>query len=225
MNLLHFGLQRSGTNFLENTLNKNYKVRFLNSNEDRSSPLQKHCRFYKNKKVIPEPQYENKIVVETFEQFESLFEIKPSYYLIISKDPYSWYVSYRSWAKKCTWPNVNHHYIEEYNLFYRTFIDFSHASEKLIFVRYIDLLTDPGNVLAMLAKKMKLEKRLFSKIILQNPRTVSQSTTFTVKKRTYYLAQEYLTEYNAEELHKLNALLDTEVCSFLGYDKVVHSIS
>lgn len=221
MNLLHYGLQRSGTNFLENIIKKNYKVRFLNSNEDRSSPLQKHCRLYKNKKMIPEPQYNNKIAVETFEQFESLFEITPNYYLIISKDPYSWYLSYINWAKKCNWPNVNHHYIEEYNVFYKTFIEFSSQSEKFIFVRYMDLLNDTGAVLDALAKKIKLEKRLFSKLTLRNPRKVSQSSAFTEKKRAYYLNQEYLKEFSAEDMQTLNALLDPKVVSFLGYVPIV----
>lgn len=218
MNLIHYGLQRSGTNFLEDLIKKNYKVRFLNSNEDRSSPLQKHCRLYKNKEIIPEPQYDNNIVVETFYQFEELFNVTPDYYLIISKDPYSWYLSYRNWAKKCNWPKVNHHYIEEYNLFYKTFIEFSYQSDKFIFVRYIDLIKDAGAVLNSLEKYMKLERRLFSQLILKKPRKVSQSATFTESKRAYYLNKEYLEEYSAEDMQRLNELLDPQVISFLGYE-------
>lgn len=86
MNLLHYGLQRSGTNFLETLLKKNYRVHFLNSNRDRSSPLQKHYRLYDNKDIIPEPQYHNDTEVENFKQFEALLEVLPDYYLIISKD-------------------------------------------------------------------------------------------------------------------------------------------
>ena len=100
MYVLHYGLQRSGTNYLETLLKKNFRIRFLNSNKDRRSPLHKHCRLYKNKQIIPEPQYQNDIVVDTFDQFESLFEVVPDYYFIISKDPYSWNLSYRNWAKK-----------------------------------------------------------------------------------------------------------------------------
>lgn len=87
MKLLHYGLQRSGTNYLETLLKKNFRVRFLNSNKDRTSPLQKHCRLYKNKKIIPAPQYYNEITVDSFEHFQSLFKVKPDYYLVISKNP------------------------------------------------------------------------------------------------------------------------------------------
>ena len=110
MRLLQYGLQRSGTNFLESLLKKNYRVSILNDNRIRSSPLQKHCRFYSNKEVIPEPQYRNEIVANTYEQFQNLFPTAPDFFIVISKDPYSWYLSYQNWAEKCNWPSVGHHY-------------------------------------------------------------------------------------------------------------------
>ncbi len=218
MKLLHYGLQRNGTNFLETLLMKNYRARFLNSNKDRSSPLQKHCRLYKNKQIIPEPQYHNEILVETFEQFESLFKVVPDYYLIISKDPYSWFLSYRNWAKKCDWPNVGNHYIEEYNLFYGTFVEFSKQSDKFIFVRYVDLLRDADAVLNHLETKMKLKKKMLARLALKNPNKVSQSNPFTDEKRAYYLGEKYMKEYSSEDMRALNSLLDPQVISFLGYE-------
>jgi hypothetical protein len=220
MNLLHYGLQRSGTNFLESLLKKNYQVNFLNSDKDRRSPLQKHCRFYKNKELIPEPQYCNEIIVDEFEQFESLFKVEPDYYLIISKDPYSWYLSYRSWADECNWPNVTHHYIEEYNQFYKTFMEFSSQSDKFLFVRYIDLIEDTGAVLDALENRMELKRKLLSRLKLKKSGKVSQSNAFSESKRTYYLNQEYLKKYSAEDLRIVNELLDPEVISFLGYESL-----
>ena len=219
MNILHYGLQRSGTNYLETLLKKNYWVRFLNSNQDRRSPLQKHCRLYKNKQIIPEPQYRNDIVVETFEQFESLFAIVPHYYLIVSKDPYSWYLSYRNWAKKCKWPDVTHHYIEEYNLFYGTFLKFSSQSNKFVFVRYVDLIKDAGEVMNHLQIRMKLKKRLLAHLALRVPGKVSQSDAFTDETRAYYLNGKYLEEYSAKDIKILNDLLDPQVTSLLGYER------
>src|SRR6476620_9252679 len=98
MDLLHYGLQRSGTNLLEALLVRRFDVRFLNDNSDRGSPLQKHVRLYDDKQLIPEPQYSNQISVRDFAEFEALFDSAPAYYLVISKDPYSWYLSYRKWA-------------------------------------------------------------------------------------------------------------------------------
>lgn len=218
MNLFLYGLQRSGTNFLEALLKKNYQVRFLNSNKDRSSPLQKHCRLYKNKEIIPDPQYYNDIQVDTFEQFQALVEVTPDFYLIISKDPYSWYLSYQSWAEKCNWPNVTHHYIEEYNLFYKMFIDFSSQSEKFVFVRYVDLLEDTDAELNAIENRIGLKKKLISRLRLKKPTNVSQSGVFSNGKRDYYLNEEYMKKYRSEDLQILNELLDPQVISFLGYE-------
>jgi len=218
MNLLHYGLQRSGTNFLEFLFKKNYQVHFLNSDKDRRSPLQKHCRFYKNKELIPEPQYCNEIIVDELEQFESLFKVEPDYYLIISKDPYSWYLSYRTWADKCNWPKVTHHYIEEYNQFYKTFMEFSSQSDKFLFIRYTDLIEDTGAVLSSLENRMELKRKLLSRLKLKKPGKVSQSSAFSETKRTYYLNQEYLKKYSADDLRIVNELLDPQVISFLGYE-------
>ena len=218
MNLIHYGIQRSGTNFLETLLKKNYLVHFLNSNKDRSSPLHKHCRLYKYKKIIPEPKYHNDISVGTFEQFESLFEVVPDYYLIISKDPYSWYLSYMRWAKKYNWSNVSHHYIEEYNLFYETFIELSSQTDKFIFIRYVDLLKDTNTVMNILEEKIKLKKRLTARLALKIPNKVAQSDAFKDEKTTYYLNEQYLNEYSTEDIQTLNAALNSQVTSFLGYE-------
>ncbi len=218
MNILHYGLQRSGTNFLESLLKKNYRVRFLNSNMDRSSPLQKHCRLYKNKEIIPEPQYYNDILVDSFDQFQALFEVTPDFYLILSKDPYSWYLSYQSWAENCNWPNVTHHYIEEYNLFYKTFIDFSSQSEKFLFIRYVDLLKDTDAVLNAIENKLGLKKKLISRFRIRIPEEVPMSGEFLKSKRDYYLNAEYLRKYSSEDIQILNELLDPQVMSFLGYE-------
>ena len=216
--ILHYGLQRSGTNFLETLLKKNYQVRFLNNKEDRRSPLQKHCRLYKNKNIIPHPKFSNEIILDTFDQFESLLNVIPDYYLIISKDPYSWYISYLNWAKKCNWPKVSHHYIEEYNLFYKTFMEFSFQSNKFIFIRYLDLIQNTNEFLDDLEKNIILRKKIFSKLKLYNPTKISHSSIFTEDKKSYYINEEYLKYYKAENLQILNTLLDPKLISFLGYE-------
>lgn len=218
MKLLHYGLQRSGSNFLETLLKKNYRVRFLNNNKDRSSPLQKHFRLYDDKDIIPEPQYRNNIRIENFNQFEGLFRIKPDYYLVISKDPYSWYLSYKNYSRKCNWPEVSHHYIEEYNMFYRKFLEFSSQTDKLIFIRYVDLIKDTNSVLSSLEEKMNLKKKLFSRFLYRKPSKVKVSSRFTDEKRAYYIDQKYFKEYNDEDLKKLNDHLDVQVTTLLGYE-------
>ncbi|NER80315.1 MAG: hypothetical protein F6K42_12190 [Leptolyngbya sp. SIO1D8] len=220
MNLLQYGLQRSGTNFLETILKKNYQIQFLNSNQDRRSPLQKHFRLYDAKDIVPGPQYQNDILIEDFAHFEHLFPTLPDYYLIISKDPYSWYLSYMSWANKCNWPNVNHHYIEEYNFFYGKFLEFSSQTDKLIFIRYIDLIKDVNKTLNQLELRTHFRKKLFARLTLRQPNKVSHSSHFTEDKRAYYTNKKYLAEYAEDELQTLNNLLDSHVISLLGYEKI-----
>lgn len=215
--ILLYGIQRSGTNYIETILKKNFKVKFLNSNKDRSAIIQKHCRIYDNKLIIPEPQYHNNIFVNNFQEFESHFNKAPDFYIVISKDPYSWYLSYLKWAKKCNWPEVNHHYIEEYNLFYEKFLNMANESDKFIFIRYIDLLQDKDSVLNMLSNKMKLQKKWASRFMNQKTTKVSQSKPFSNEKLNYYLEAEYLKEYTSGELDNINKHIDNNVVESLGY--------
>ena len=98
--LLHYGLQRSGTNFLESLLKKNFKVSIPNLRKEREHPLQKHFRLYDDKTKIPEPKYYNKITYKNFKEFEKSLDLSKEIQgiIIISKDPYSWLLSYEKWA-------------------------------------------------------------------------------------------------------------------------------
>jgi len=219
MNLLHYGLQRSGTNFLETLIKQKYRVRLLNRNEDRSSPLQKHFRLYNDKDIIPEPQYRNNYIISGFEDFERLLGTTPDYYLIISKDPYSWFLSYNNWAKKCSWPNVSHHYIMEYNLFYKKWLEFSRQTEKIIFIRYLNLLQNANEELGFLESQIGLRKTFFAQFRSSTIDKVAQSGQFSNDRRNYYLSEKYLESYNKKDLQTINSLLDPEVISQLGYEK------
>jgi hypothetical protein len=219
MKLLHYGLQRSGTNFLETTLRKNFKVEFLNSNRRRSAPVHKHFRFYSNKNLIPEPQYKNDVNVKSFEEFESLFSSAPELYLVISKDPYSWFLSYRKWAAKYDWPEVDHHYAEEYNAFYGFFGRLSRETDRIIFVRYSDLLTDAEATLKRLAGEADMPGRKLSKWSGFNvPKKVSQSKSFDSEKLRYYTEREFLNQLSGQEIQEINNAIDLDLMTFLGYE-------
>lgn len=217
--LLHYGLQRSGTNFLESLLKRKYRVRFLNSDKDRSSPLQKHFRLYDEKDIVPEPQYYNQLQLPDFASFERLLKVVPNFYIVVSKDPYSWLLSYDNWAKKCNWPAVSHHYILEYNLFYGKWLEFSQQSDKIIFIRYFDLLQDTDEVLNCLASKVGLKKRVLSPFMSSTISQVPKSTRFSNARLNFYLKEKYLKSYNKHELQEVNYLLDPTVVSLLGYEK------
>ena len=136
---------------------------------------------------------------------------------MVSKDPYSWYLSYRNWASKCDWPSVGHHYIEEYNLFYGKFIELAHETDRILFVRYVELLKDANRVLDRLEKRMTLRKKLVSRIIFRTSRRVPQSSRFDEERRKYYLDEKYIDNYADDELDELNRHIDSEVVASLGY--------
>ena len=224
MKLLHYGLQRSGTNFLESLLAKKYRVQFLNSNingirPDRSSPLHKHFRLYDEKDIVPEPKFRNELKIDRFIDFEKLLEIVPDYYLIISKDPYSWYLSYNDWARRSKWEPVPYHYILEYNLFYAKWLEFSQQTKKILFVRYIDLLRSPDEELNRLELEMHLQKKFLYMLRSNVVFKVPQSGEFSIDRRSYYVSEQYLQSFTKEDLKEINDLIDPRVITMLGYQK------
>jgi hypothetical protein len=224
MKLLHYGLQRSGTNILEALLTKKYNVQILNSNingirPDRSSPLHKHFRLYDEKDIVPEPQFHNDYIIASFKDFEQLLEVIPDYYLIISKDPYSWLMSYTSWAKKCNWLQVPYHYIVEYNLFYGKWLEFSRQTERILFVKYVDLLRDTDKELQRLESIMHLKKKFLYSLRSNMVNKVPQSREFSFDRRSYYLSEQYMHDFTKEELRKVNDIIDPDVIAGLGYQR------
>jgi len=221
--ILIYGLQRSGTNFLENLLKKNLRTTILNDNSDRSLPDQKHFRLYDQKAIIPRQHYYNDFYFETLLDFEKVLPIIPAGYLVISKDPYSWYLSYKTWADKNNWPAVDHHYIQEYNFFYEKWLGFSQSSDRIFFIRYLDLLREPAVELERISSTLKLKKRLVSAFYSDQISRVSHSGIFNADRREYYLKQQYLSDFKPDEIDEINSNLDYSVVSKLGYQIVNQS--
>lgn len=233
MIILHYGLQRSGTNLLETLMNNNYEERFWNppitsnSNESRKSPLQKHFRLYYNGEgFIPHDKYKHNFKIDTFEDWEKLLQINPDYYLIVSKDPYSWLLSYTSYVREVRqWARVSHHYIMEYNLFYGKWLEFSQQTSKIIFIRYIDLLKNPAQELEKLEIQIGLTKKNSMPVEDNLIEEIPQSKKFSQDRRSYYLDEKYLDNYSQKDLHELNTLIDSKVISGLGYEMKENIIS
>ncbi len=220
MDLLHYGLQRSGTNFLAALLEKKYRVRIRNrAVQDRSSPMHKHVRLYEDKDLIPEPLYKNDIRVHSIRDLERRLDVVPAYYLVISKDPYSWFLSYARWAKRCNWPQAAHHYIQEYNLFYGKWLELSRETDRIMFVRYADLLRDARAALARLQARTGMRPKWLARLLPNAIAKVDQSGEFSREQRDAYLAERYLDEFSEPAIRELNALLDAQVAASLGYER------
>ncbi|MGB5819501.1 MAG: sulfotransferase domain-containing protein [Saonia sp.] len=223
-NLLHYGLQRSGTNYLENLLKKNFQVNILNSNEDRAHPLQKHFRLYDEKNLIPEPQYDNNLFFSHFWEYLESLEIEQRIdgIIIISKDPYSWFLSYMNWRANCDWPEAEHHYAQEYNLFYKKWLSFSEQDDRIHFVRYVDLLSNPSDELKIIKKKYKLSLNLITKLggVKSSFKKVAHSKSFSNKRVDYYLNKGFLSDYDNDSLEKINKIVEPELLKSMNYERI-----
>lgn len=215
--ILLYGLQRSGTNYFRALATLNFPgIRFTNS-EDRSAPAHKHFGIYDNKELVPEPQFDNHHSISTLQDLVDLLtpEQIPDLYCIVSKDPYSWYVSYCRWAEKNHWPEARHHYIETYNAFYGKWMQLSRASSSIVFFRYVDLLQDPGQAMQVLAERMGIT--FPGKI--KTTKKVYASRRFSAASKKAFLRKTYLHGFGPQTLSEINALIDPELLAFLGYTR------
>lgn len=219
MDIQLYGLQRSGTNFTRTLLQKRFNVKTVNNEKDRHSINHKHTRIYDDKRIIPEPKYLNDIYISSFDDFESKLEKKADFYIVISKDPYSWLISYKNWAAKCDWPVKDYHYIEEYNLFYSKWVELSKQTGKFIFIRYIDIVSDVDVFLNEIKKRLGLDDRFsFSFLIKRKFRRVQKSQWFSDERKNYYLNEEFLIRYKQDELDMIHNILDPDMMKVLGYN-------
>lgn len=220
--ILHYGLQRSGTNFLEGLLEENYRLLMLNSTADRRHPLVKHFRLYDEKKYISAPAYYNDQRFSSLDEFIAALqtEVVPDAIIIISKDPYSWLKSYKSWAEKCNWSKVEFSYVREYNLFYNKWRELASQSSKVVFVRYVDLICNTEDELLRLEKQFGLSRRMVRRLFGRklHLQKVSQSASFTKNRRDYYLNREYLQTLADDEMDEINQTIDPDLLRFLGYE-------
>lgn len=226
-NILLIGLQRSGTNFLETLIKDNITgFNFVNNVDHRSLPLHKHFRLYDEKIFIPESKYLNNFKYPNFHSFNTHVkqllnkEEEEILYLVNTKEPYSWYISYNNLGKRMKWPTwdkkwLNAHYMIDYNLFYAKWLSFMEESDgKVMIVRYEDVLNDAASILQFLAQSWKLENK---KEQIHLPDKVGMSKKFDKKRKSFYQSQSFMKELNSDQIMALSAHLDKDVISKLGY--------
>ena len=217
---LLYGLQRTGTTFLQSLLEQNFgNIAFVNG-PDRNRHSHKHFRPCGGTDAVPEPQFAHDFKITSLADLESALtpDEAPDYYLVLAKDPYSWYVSYRRWAQINRWPRPDHHYICEWNLFYGRWWEWATAEpRRVLFVRYEDLIRDGLGQLQALADRCGLS-------LPPDPVTrldrVAESRTFSASRRSHYLSAGYLESLWPRELAELNAQLDRGLVDGLEYELV-----
>ena len=225
---LIYGLQRSGTNWLEYLVEENFpEVQRENIAYARSLPVHKHFRPYDEMYYVPEPKYLNNFSYPHFSDFDQhvqrIIGREPHAYLVITKEPYSWYISYCNLAKKTGWKSymkkwINNHYLVDYSLFCRKWLAFAkEAPEKVLMLRYEDFLANFQQELQKIADHFGLRVPAGG---FQNLKKVPMSKKFTESRKTYYMEKQFLDRFSDEELLVINENLDRQVVEELGYELV-----
>lgn len=186
MKYLIYGLQRSGTNFLEEILNKKFNIQV--SNEiNRKSILHKHFRLYNDKNKIPIPDYINNKYFEYFKDFYDIIKKQINddcKIIIIKKDIFSWLISIYKWSKKCNWNITDKNiFLNDYYLFYKKWKEYyNNNTNKILFINYIDLLNNNNLLIEKMNKFFNLTKVNDIKK-LNDIKKVNCSTIFNSKKK------------------------------------------
>lgn len=233
--LIIYGLQRTGTNYLESLIPKNFSnFELINDGAARSLPVHKHFRLYDDMNFIPEPKYYNNFHYDSLsdleEHLESITGKHGIKFIIAVRNPYNWYLSYCRLARKNTrlfkrsrWPHFNRHsenpqFMIDYNLFYQKWLTFIKANpDKTILIRHEDNLQNLEKSLNRIEQKFGLNRKSEK---IENPGKVNMSKKFTEQKRTYYVENKFIEEYDKKELEILTEHLDEKLITELGYDLV-----
>lgn len=224
-NLLLFGLQRSGTNYTETLIRENLDgFRFHNDSYARSLPLHKHFRLYDNMAFVPEPKYLNPFHYPSFAAFDGhikeLTGVENMGYIVVVKEPYSWYISVCKEAEKSKWPghmkkHANNRYMVDYSLFCGKWLEFiKEAPDRILLVRYEDVLADLPGKLEEIRTKFDLTQKQDP---YQNVSKVFKSKRFTLKRKKYYDKGDFASMFPVDHLRVLTGNLDRAVIEELGY--------
>lgn len=221
-----YGLQRSGTNYVEALFIENFKgVKIWNEHYPDCLPTQKHFRLYDEKHLIPSLQFQNNFHYENFSAFDAhvtrLTEQVELNYVVVVKHPLSWYLSYFAWASKKHHidhrkKEVNGHFILEWNLFMKKWLDFKkEAPNRVSIVKYEDLIADSSSELDASMTLFGLEKRHENYFI---PEKVGMSKGFNAKRLNYYKKKSYMSELPETHYRVIRELVDESVLDDLGYE-------
>ena len=225
-----YGLQRSGTNYLEWLLRNNLKDVHVLVDEtgwkhgfvpdtidwggydwsDPDMPLPDKHQFAERRRHR---------LGGLMEQLVEAVENGELRYCIVSKDPYSWYASYaRYTASPCS--PVRSELIEHWCALNRHWYQYSRTNEaRSCFLRYSDLLERPRDTIAGLCRQFGIS---FSSQEFRNCEYTMSAFEGTPQSNLfhygYYLNRQYLEEFSKEDLALFAAKLPSELMDKLGYE-------
>lgn len=219
------GLQRTGTNYTEALIKLNFKdVDHVNDGYSRMLPTHKHFRLYDEKWVAPEMKYLNNFYYPSYKDFndhlEKILGYKDVPVIVMIKNPYSWYQSYKIHANRNKYviykDFVNSHFMIDYMLYYKKWLEFSEeAPDKVMIMQYESVIKDLDAALERYRLHLNAEKAFES---YQNVEKVAMSRKFNMKRMKYYKKNKYIDLLTDEEKHVINHILEPDVIKKLGYE-------
>lgn len=163
------GIQRSGTNFLEN-LSHRLDLKVINKGDiPRNSPKHKHFRVQNDKtSIFMDKQYLNEIYVDNIQDLNFLvLKEKRLKNILIIKDPINWILSINRWAKKCGWISKEKNltddfdlmskYLKEWDNFHLKWLDLATEKDQLLILQWENLLTNFHDNLEKIGNFMELK--------------------------------------------------------------------
>lgn len=223
--MMIYGLERSGTNYLTSILESNFNVEFHINGATYSLPNHKHFRPYNQPEYFSQLMLVHHFKYDSFLTFDAHVERLTNRtnlkYVVISKNPYSWFTSFNSFARKNKMffhiprKHLNHRYIIDYNLYFEKWLEFKReCPEKIMIIRYESLLSDFSTTVQGIMNNFSLKQTSNE---LRNPDKVSMSKKFNAKKRQTYLEGNFHEQFSDDHLLELSDHLDPQVISALGY--------
>lgn len=198
MKFLVYGLQRSGTKLLRRVIERHFGGEYAGAWEDRSSTKHRHFRLYDRKDMVPTDEYINRVFVKKTEDLD----MEADRIFVISKDPYSWDLSYERWWKANNTDPQNREFTFEWNLFYRKWKEI--ADERVVFVRYWDLLSRFRPCLTEMGLALGVE-----------PADEAQEE---FNRTSYYLQGKFFEDLGDVRIAKIKERIDVALMMSLGYE-------
>jgi len=154
--VMHHGIQRSGTNYLNELLvQKRYFV--INRHDPmRGSRFHKHCRWQPEKsRVLMDVSYRNSFLCNTIEELNQFCGFKEKQkHVVLFKKPGAWLDSINRWAEKCGWQVANQVDFlnlalvewDDYYFFWQKFA--TESPDKVMLLNYELLKSEPCRAMA-----------------------------------------------------------------------------
>lgn len=181
----HHGIQRSGTNYVNEVL-KIAGVGIINSNDpQRNNPCHKHFRWQHDKSsIVLDGNYQNQLIANDISDVNSFCGYNQYMrHLVIYRDPESWLPSIYSWGCESGWvregESVNDFMVralEEWVAYYSFWSDVSCDSSVLI-VKYEDFKNKESYMMNILCNFLgqKIDERCFNiKAVPRSPKGIQK---------------------------------------------------